>query len=720
MTLLDRLLGRDIPTKAQTVMPLGVRNLEVKAVTGPGADIYSQEPLLSSLLSIDPQQKCAAFLKAYKVGWFYKAERKISTDIASLDWTISDGDIESDDPNETIIPKPDLDIDFADLNPIEQLIRLLERPNPWQTGKTLLQKTQIRRDMAGAAFWYLEGGDGGALPTAIFGISPARMWPSYGKRGELIGWVMDRNRIGGGIPFTPDEILAFPMPSADQDTADAFGVGVVEAVYAYQPVGELIARHASDVLTTGGRLAGMLSPKDRSLDEDEYQDTLRAWRNVASDPNAARRLLVFPEPMEWQSGAANPKDIGLPDLAALNRDEILTAFPIAPEMLGVPMPAGLNASGESRKEIRSEYWGGTIHPRVDDIEEVVQINLVSRYEQAMGQTFDFDFDEPDMDDAASLMEKVAAFKALVGSGFDPTEARAAAALDHIKYLAVPSMLDPVAQAQMQQQAQAAQAQALTATVTEGNRGARVSESQPVVKALKAGTNREAIAAAGERHGKSIMETFFFEQKQRVADKLRASLPKTKAARKADSGDWWDAEAEDAALEEALAGFYVTIGRGGLQVVADQLNRIVTNSAVKKITADLLSYGGARITEINEGTRLAISEQLATGATRGYSINQLIDGVPDEKYAGVQNALLDNGIPAFDSYRAEMIARTETALSYNRAAISGYSEFGVKEVQALDGDYDEVCAERNGRTFSIADAYGIQDHPNGTLDWAPVL
>jgi hypothetical protein len=95
-------------------------------------------------------------------------------------------------------------------------------------------------------------------------------------------------------------------------------------------------------------------------------------------------------------------------------------------------------------------------------------------------------------------------------------------------------------------------------------------------------------------------------------------------------------------------------------------------------------------------------------------------VPAENYAGIAGATLDNGTPAFDAYRAEVIARTETALSFNRAALGGYKEFSIREVQAIDGDGDEQCAERDGRTFSVEDAYGIEDHPNGTLDWIPVI
>jgi hypothetical protein len=145
--------------------------------------------------------------------------------------------------------------------------------------------------MTGRALIYLEGGDGGGLPTAMYGISPSRMWPSYNGRASCRLGARPQQPLGR-TPFSAEEILVVEYVGEDDP------VGVIEAVYAQVPLTDLIARHVGDVLTTGGRLAGMISPKNRSLDEDEYQDVLRAWRNVAVDPNAARRLLVFPEPMD--------------------------------------------------------------------------------------------------------------------------------------------------------------------------------------------------------------------------------------------------------------------------------------------------------------------------------------------------------------------------------------------------------------------------------------
>lgn len=668
-----------------------------KAVTGPGVASYATGTVLSSLQD-SPQNRAAKCLAAYKVGWFYKAGHKITSDLAALDWSVSDGDIESEDPAETIIDRPDLSIPFRDLNPIEQLIRLMERPNPYQTGRQLRQKTHIRRDFAGLGIWYLENGDFG-LPTAIYGISPARMWPSRNAQGVLIGWVMDRDRPGGGIPFSAREIMTFSTASADDD--DLFGASVVEAVYAELPLTDLMARHTTDLLTTGGRLAGMVWSKERSLDEGEFEDVKRAWRNVASDPNAARRLLIFPEPMEYAAGASTPAEIGIPELAALNRDNILTAFPISPYQLGVPVPGGLN-SGETRVQDRRDYWEGTIHPRVVAFDEAINVELVSRYEAVMGRSFIYRTEEPNLDDPASIIERVKALDALVQSGADSKAARKAAGLDHIKFATEPQRQPTPAE--------------LMAT------NPQPQPDLPMGPVKSAQAHWEAVVPSATMRARSALSGFFSGQMERVAGRLREQLRERKKSDRSaiKDSDWWDASAEDAALREVMRGIYIEVGRGGLTGVADALDRIVFPKAIAPIVEDLLRYGGSRIKDINDRTLQALVLELAEGTRRGYSVAQLIDGVPAEGFSGVLGVTLDNGVAVFGDARAETIARTETALSYNRATVLGYKEFGVSHLLAYDGDGDEECAARDGQEFTIDEAEAIEDHPNGTLVWSPVF
>lgn len=402
-----------------------------KSVTALGP-WQSGTPLASRLHT--PGDRIRAYLRAYRVGWFHKAGRKIANDIAALDWSVSDGDAEEGEAEATLA-RPPLSIPFDRLPPIDQFQRLLERPNAVQkTGRELLRKTQIHLDFAGVACWYLENGEGGRLPTGLMTINPARMQPARDRAGRLIGWVMDLDSARP-VTFEPDEILWFSTGNADEDD-DIWGTSVVEAVYSQVPLTDMMARHTANVLTTGGRLAGMMWPKERALTEAEYVDAQRAWRNVATDPDAGKRLLIFPEPMEYAAGASTPAEIGIPELATLNRDEILTAFPLNPHMLGVPLATGMN-SGETMRHVRREYWEGTIHPRADLIEETIQVGLLARYEEASGTTYDFELAEPNLDDAPVLLERVEAFRALASAGFDEREAVKAAGLGHITFMGRP-------------------------------------------------------------------------------------------------------------------------------------------------------------------------------------------------------------------------------------------------------------------------------------------
>jgi hypothetical protein len=236
---------------------------------------------------------------------------------------------------------------------------------------------------------------------------------------------------------------------------------------------------------------------------------------------------------------------------------------------------------------------------------------------------------------------------------------------------------------------------------------------PLEKHVK---TRETIARAGT----SNIRDFLTEQQDRVVADIRRTYSKVKSterkawAAKADP-EWFDAAAEDAALQKTLRSLYLAAGRGSLQVVADSLNRVVPNRAVDRVLTDLLEYGGERIRDMNAKTLQAITIELAEGTRRGYTVGQLIDGVPGEGFKGVLNVGMDNGVGVWGDARAETIARTETALSYNRAALDGYKEFRVTRVLAYDGDTDADCAARNGREFDIDDAFSIADHPNGTLD-----
>jgi len=130
--------------------------------------------------------------------------------------------------------------------------------------------------------------------------------------------------------------------------------------------------------------------------------------------------------------------------------------------------------------------------------------------------------------------------------------------------------------------------------------------------------------------------------------------------------------------------------------------------------------------IHRTTSKAIGKAVGIGLERGYSIEQLAQGVPDDKFPGIRSLLTET------ENRARLIARTEVMRTQNQTTVGFYREQGLAYVQAddVDGDpndtyidpgdpYGRTCAERHGQVYTLEDAQNIDDHPNGTLNWTPM-
>jgi HK97 family phage portal protein len=74
-------------------------------------------------------------------------------------------------------------------------------------------------------------------------------------------------------------------------------------------------------------------------------------------------------------------------------------------------------------------------------------------------------------------------------------------------------------------------------------------------------------------------------------------------------------------------------------------------------------------------------------------------------------------------RADVIARTETKYAQNVSSLDAYKSAGCSRVEIVDGQLptsDEECIARNGQIMGIDEAYNLDEHPNGTLSWTPII
>ena len=201
-----------------------------------------------------------------------------------------------------------------------------------------------------------------------------------------------------------------------------------------------------------------------------------------------------------------------------------------------------------------------------------------------------------------------------------------------------------------------------------------------------------------------------------------------AAEKADGlDDDWRAAAKKiekklakraAALGDALGD----VGAAQVALIADSTTKVMIAEGAldvgfnlpDKRVRQLMQRGGTRLLgiDVQGQTRTAVFRTLAESRAQGHGVDKMARLIRDQVGGGPWRS---------SATRARVIARTETHWAQNQSTIEATQASGVEYVQAVDdqiGHGDEDCAARNGQVYAIADAAGIEDHPNGTLMWVP--
>jgi hypothetical protein len=165
---------------------------------------------------------------------------------------------------------------------------------------------------------------------------------------------------------------------------------------------------------------------------------------------------------------------------------------------------------------------------------------------------------------------------------------------------------------------------------------------------------------------------------------------------ADQLDW---DQEDQQLDAILRRWLVGLGVAGFDEAMDSLGlqaRLDIGVDVPRWISDRI---GRAIKDIDLTTRRALEDLVTKAVERGYSIEQLVRGVPDAGFPGLRGLA-----ETWSRSRATTIALTETATVWNTGSIEGYRASGlVDEVSVFDGVNDAPCAAANGATWPLDEA-----------------
>lgn len=365
---------------------------------GPGAGALMTEYLLPTIMGNSPQQRMRKALKVgWEVDWVRAAERAIANALTGCHWHLEDPDDER------------IDFDYPD--PIAlQAYHLFRTPQgelplvgPDGVGKRQSRRQQLtittrHLGIAGSAAWMLDLIDGNGLPHAILYIRPDRLDPECNAKGVLKGWTLDKSPGDPGIPLEVDAVRLMQFEPPD---LGVFGIGLIESSVAKGINNGLIDKHYTTMLSSGGRISGIMAPKEGAITDDTtYRQLVDDWRNIVEQPEAARRLQIVRAPVDFTSTVQSVADMAIVDLMDRNRDALLALWGVPLTMLNGQNAGstGLNG-GDARKYDEAVLWQGAVDGRAKEIAETIQ-SILDLWEPVLGWAPHFEWDPPEFDDDA--------------------------------------------------------------------------------------------------------------------------------------------------------------------------------------------------------------------------------------------------------------------------------------------------------------------------------
>jgi phage portal protein BeeE len=669
-SIIDRLLGRPEP--------------EAKAATGPGVAALTYHTPWHTL-SRDPNRLMAEGQALFhNNGWVASAERALGGRFIRMPWHLEDADGET--------------IDDAASPELQAIQKLMERPSTRGYRSGLWGITFRHLGLSGNAFWYLDQTDAAfGTPLQVMYINPARMTPVTDEGGNVTGWILDhpdnpvvnsmRTTYQAGTPLSVDEVIHFTLDEADWGV---WGVGIPEASQRKIQLDRLADSHTGGVLSSGGRLTGLVSPKTGvTVQDDQWIQFVRDWRSITSDPDAAKRLQISKMPVDFTQLSASPKDLQLMDVSKQGRDDILAQWGVPLTARGISVTAGLNSD---RSEADEAVIWETIKERSVGFAEKVQYELLDRF-QGFGVTVNLVLDYPEFDDKTPLYTNASSATVIPLTN---AERRAIIGLDPLE--------DDELNAQIW----------IASSLT------RIDEEPepPPTPLLPPAPNvpgptdddeEEVVEEVVEGKAKNLRGSFEPKFQAAIAKVLSAQqryvLSRAEhLTRKPNDTGWWNEKREQARFMEALEPLVNSLARQTASSVKPAGKADLT---LPKILEFVRERVGERIKGINAVTRDKVMAAVKTAVEDGLSPADLAKSLEESA--------------AFSPERAEMISRTETGMAYNDSAVQTYRTLDVEHVQVIDGDGDAECSHADGATWTIDQALSSPlGHPNCVRDFIPVL
>lgn len=260
-----------------------------------------------------------------------------------------------------------------------ELLDVLYKANNFMTKNELFELLSMHWDLAGNAYWLLEGvAKAGDKPTAFYPLNPKYLKIKKGKWPDLIEKYKYR-APGHSQEYDPFQILHFRLPNPN-DLAE--GLGTVEAIAEWVDV-ENFATKWNRLWFWNGARPDLALTTENNLTKDQQEILRVSFESVYKGVENAHKVAIMPKGTDIKDISKSHKDMDFTELDRVYRDKILAGFRVPRTALGIT-----DDVNRANAEVTNYIFAlRTIKPRMQRVIDYLNEFLVPRYGENIYLTF---------------------------------------------------------------------------------------------------------------------------------------------------------------------------------------------------------------------------------------------------------------------------------------------------------------------------------------------
>ena len=660
---------------------------------------------LSALLGIVGNNTTTKQALKQNKGWVYACVKAIAEEVASMQFELYKKNKKGD--YERIWN--------------HEILDLLDSVNDYITRYELLYRTSSHLELAGNAYWFLDGVDKpNDKPTALYPLSPANITVKRGgKANEPIeAYIYKAHETADKQVYSPHQILHLKYPDPNDDI---MGIGTVQATATWIDADNKANEYNRHFFENGAR-PGAILESEKTRTKEQIEILRQSFQNAYGGIGNANKPIVLPDGTKFSKVEWSNSDIQFSEMLRITRDNIMAGFRVPRTALGITDDVN-RANAEATDYV---FAARTIKPKMQMIADQLNEKLVPRY----GEDLVLTFTDPTPENRELEIKEMQASTANAPTmsineareryfGLPPVENGDAVMTDFSKIplgqpkkksagtttrknLPAPASNSKTRQKKKVDESRSEAAKRIAEAIKEAAEKARQT-AKDRAKSLEDMTDDEyetlhkqfvARVTPYEAGLEDAIRAFNEKQKEEVHQNLEQATKEINPADLFNMQKWVDA------MTDLALPFLVTLYESEAKAAAELLGQNIDNFLTDEAKAGIERSTRLFAEKYNETTAALLKRKLEENQAAGADIEALretVDGI-----YGYSNEV-----------RALQVARTETFRIGNAATQGAWERSGVvkskKWYTAADERVCEFCGPMNGTKIGIGDRF----HDKGT-------